>query len=183
MNRNKTHFVASSITALTLAVAAMGVAHAADPMTSATGGKVPSGDRTFVEKAAIGGMTEVNASKVAQEKATSPAVKDFAAHMIADHTKANSELVSAATAKGVTPPGTVDKTHQKAIDKLSSMSGADFDKAYMKQMVADHKTTVSLFEKEAKSGKDGDLQAWAGKTLPTLQEHLKMAQDLQASMK
>ena len=168
---------------LTLSLAAVGVAHAADPMTSATGGNVPSADRTFIEKAAIGGMTEVNASKVAQEKATSPAVKDFAAHMITDHTKANSELVTAATGKGVTPPGTVDKSHQKDIDKLSKLSGADFDKAYMKQMVSDHKTTVSLFEKEAKSGKDGDLKGWAGKTLPTLQEHLKMAQDLNASLK
>lgn len=168
--------------AITLSIASVG-AQAAEPMTSATGGKVPGADRTFIEKAAIGGMTEVNASKVAQEKATAPAVKDFAAHIIADHTKANSELVSAATAKGVTPPGTLDSAHKKAVDKLASKSGADFDKAYVKQMVADHKTTVSLFEKEAKSGKDADLQAWAGKTLPTLQEHLKMAQDLEASMK
>ena len=139
--------------------------------------------RTFVEKAAIGGMTEVQASTAAKEKATNPAVKDFATQMIADHTKANTELTSAATAKGVTPPGKIDKAHQKDLDKMAKLSGGDFDKAYIKQMVSDHKATVSLFEKEAKSGKDADLQAWAGKTLPTLQGHLKMAQDLSASMK
>ncbi len=183
MNRNNTNFLASSLTALTLAFGAAGLAHAADPMTSATGGNVPGGDRTFVQKAAIGGMTEVQAGTVAKDKATNPAVKDFAARMVADHTKANTELTSAATAKGVTPPGTIDKAHQKDLDKMSKLSGADFDKAYMKQMVSDHKSTVSLFEKEAKSGKDADLQAWAGKTLPTLQEHLKMAQDLNASLK
>lgn len=183
MHRTKMNFIASSATALTLAVAAIGVAHAADPMTNATGGKVPGADRSFIEKAAIGGMTEVDASKVAQSKATNPAVKDFAAQMVKDHTKANSELMSAATAKGVTPPATLDKAHQKEVDKMSNLSGADFDKAYMKQMVADHKATVELFEKQAKSGKDADLQGWAGKTLPTLQEHLKMAQDLNASLK
>ena len=181
MNGKKTKFVTTSLTALTLAVA--GLAHAADPMTSATGGNVPGADRTFVEKAAIGGMTEVRAGTVAKDKATNSAVKDFAAHMVTDHTKANAELTSAAAAKGVTTPGTIDKAHQKDVDKMSKLSGADFDRAFMKQMVADHKTTVSLFEKEAKSGKDADLQAWAGKTLPTLQEHLKMAQELNASLK
>ena len=183
-SRTLTHArVTLGVVALTISAASVGGAYAADPMTSATGGNVPSADRTFIEKAAIGGMTEVAASKAAQDKATNPAVKDFASHMVTDHTKANTELQAAATAKGVTPPGTLDKAHQSAVDKLSKTSGADFDKAYMKQMVADHKTTVSLFEKEAKSGKDGDLQAWAGKTLPTLQEHLKMAQSVHDGLK
>ncbi len=166
--------------AMVLTVSAVsGVAHAADdPMTTATGGNIPSGDRKFVTMAAISDMTEIEASKLAQSKATNPGVKDYAASMIADHTKSSTELMSIASAKTVTPPGTVDKTHQKALDKLSGLSGADFDKAYVKQMVSDHKDAVSLFEKESKSGKDGDLQAFAGKTLPVLQGHLKMAQDL-----
>ncbi len=159
------------------------MAFAADPITSATGGNVASADRTFIEKAAIGGMTEVAASETAQKKATSPAVKDFAAKMIADHTKANEELTKLATTKGVTPPGKLDSSHQSDVDKLGKKDGADFDKAYMKQMVSDHKTTVSLFEKEAKNGKDGDLKSFAGTTLPTLQGHLKMAQDLNGNTK
>lgn len=182
MNQQKTFFTRTrafaSIAALGCSLVTVGVAQAADPMTSATGGNIPKGDRTFVEKAAIGGMTEVQASELAKSKGTSQAVKDYSAHMIADHTKANTELMAAATSKGVTAPGALDAAHRKDIDKLSKMSGTDFDKAYMKQMVADHKATVSLFEKQAKSGKDADLQAWAGKTLPTLQEHLKMAQSI-----
>lgn len=172
-----------------IGVAALGFAAAtttvlaADPMTSATGGNLASGDRTFVEKAAIGGMTEVAASQAAQQKATSPAVKDYAAKMIADHTKANEELTKLAASKSVTVPGKLDKSHQSAVDKLAKQDGADFDKAYMKQMVSDHKTTVSLFEKEAKNGKDGDLKSMAGTTLPTLQEHLKMAQDINGNLK
>ena len=172
-----------AVAALAAASLSTGVAQAADPMTSATGGNVPSADRTFIEKATIGGMTEIQASKLAQEKGTTPAVKQYGAEMIADHTKAGDELSKIATTKGVTPPGTLDKSHQSSIDKLAKMSGADFDKAYMKQMVSDHKDTVSLFQKEAKSGKDSDLQAFASKTLPTLQGHLDEAKSTTVSMK
>ena len=166
------------------ASAVTGVAQAADdPMTTATGGNLQSADRKFVTMAAISDMTEIEASKLAQTKASNPSVKEFGTQMIADHTKTSTELKSIASAKTVTPPGTVDKAHRKAIDKLSQLSGADFDKAYVKQMVSDHKDAVSLFEKESKSGKDGELQAFAGKTLPSLQGHLKMAQDLNSNMK
>ncbi len=172
------------IAAAVAALGITGVARAADPMTSATGGNLQSADRTFVEKATIGGMTEIQASKLAQQKGTSQAVKDYSAQMIADHTKAADELSRIATAKGVTPPGTLDKSHQGSIDKLAKLSGADFDKAYIKQMVSDHKTTVSDFQKEAKSGRDAELQAFASKTLPTLQGHLDMAQgDSKVSLK
>ena len=182
---NKIHIstrTRATLAALTMALLA-GAAHAADdPMTTATGGKIPSGDRKFVTMAAIGGMTEVEASKLAQTKASNPAVKEYGAKMIADHEKASAELQSVASGKSVTPPGNLDKSHQKDVDKLAKLSGGDFDKAYMKQMVSDHKATVSLFEKESKSGKDADLQAFAGKTLPTLHDHLKMAQDMNAKM-
>ena len=103
--------------------------------------------------------------------------------MVTDHTKANTELQTVASGKGVTPPADIDKSHKSDADKLSKKSGADFDKAYMKAMVADHKKTVSLFEKESKSGKDAGLQAFAGKTLPTLQEHLKKAQSVNDGLK
>ena len=171
--------------AMTLAVTAIsGVAHAADdPMTTATGGKLDSGDRKFVTMAAISDMTEIKASELAQTKATSPAVKEYGTKMIADHEKSSTELKSITGTKSVTPPASIDKAHQKDLDKLAKLSGADFDKAYAKQMVSDHKDAVSLFEKEGKSGKDGDLQAFAGKTLPILQGHLQMAKDLESNIK
>lgn len=169
-----------AIAALTLSASS---ALAADPMTSATGGNLSSADRKFVEKAAIGGMTEVKMGQLAQEKGTSQAVKDFGAKMVTDHTKANEELTKVAAAKGVTVPGTIDQSHRSDIDKLAKKSGADFDKAYVKDMVSDHKTDVSDFQKEAKSGKDSDIQAFAGKTLPTLQEHLQMIEGIDSNMK
>ena len=122
--RNLSHTQAlGAIAALTLSTVSIG-AVAADPMTSATGGKVPSADRKFIEKAAIGGMTEVQMGKLAQEKGTRKEVKDFGARMVTDHTKANEELQKVASAKGITVPGAIDKSHRKDIDKLAKKSGA-----------------------------------------------------------
>jgi putative membrane protein len=159
------------------------MSNAADPMTTATGGNVAKDDRTFVEKATIGGMTEIEASKLVPGKGASADVKKYGAQMVSDHTTAAEKLTKIATAKGITPPGTLDKSHKSDIDKLSQKSGADFDKAYMKQMVSDHKTVVSLFEKEARDGKDADLKTFATTTLPTLQDHLKMAQQINDTLK
>jgi len=171
----------SGAAALALA-AASSLAFAADPMTSATGGQLDKSDRTFVEKATIGGMTEVAAGKLAQDKATDPSVKAFAARMVSDHTKAGAELTKVAASEGVTVPGAIDKSHQKDIDDLAKKSGKDFDKAYVKAMVSDHKDTVSLFEKQAKSGKDANLKQFASTTLPTLQDHLQMIEAIEKKL-
>ena len=140
-------------------------------------------DDDFVKKAALGGMTEVESSKVAQSRAADAGVKQFADHMVQDHTKANAELKQVAGKDGVTAPDALDPSHQKAVDKLSAKSGAAFDKAYMAMMLSDHKKTIALFEKEAKSGKDPAVKAFASDTLPTLKQHLQMAQDTEKAMK
>ena len=185
MKTHRKNMTRATLGAMAVAIGALaGAAHAADdPMTTATGGNIASADRKFVTMAAMSDMTEIQASKLAETKGSSPAVKDYGKQMIADHEKSSSELKSISGGKSVTPPGGVDKSHQKDLDKLAKLSGTDFDKAYAKQMVSDHKDAVSLFEKESKSGKDGEYQAFAGKTLPILQGHLKMAQDLNSNMK
>lgn len=139
---------------------------------------LPSADHKFVDKAAMGGMVEVEFGKLAQQKAGSDQVKQFGSHMVADHGKANDELKQVAKAKGVQLPTTLDSSHQKDMDKLAKLSGAEFDRSYMKYMVSDHKEDISDFSKEAKSGKDADVKGFASKTLPTLQAHLKMAQSV-----
>ena len=144
--------------------------------------KASAGDKAFVAKAAMGGTAEVQASQAAQQKGSSDAVKQFAAKMIDDHTKANDELKQIAGSKGMNAPAALDAKHQAAMSKMQAMSGDAFDRAYMKQMIADHKETIALFQKESKSGSDADLKAFATKTMPTLQEHLKMAQDSNDSM-
>ncbi len=82
-----------------------------------------------------------------------------------------------------TLPASLDKHHQKMVDKLSKKSGADFDRAFMKQMVKDHKDVVKAFEKESKKGTDPDLKAFAAKTLPTLQDHLQSANQINDQLK
>jgi len=149
----------------------------------ASAGKLTGADKTFVEKAAIGGMAEVQLGNLAQQKAANDQVKQFAARMVTDHSKANDELKQIASAKGVQLPTSLDKKHQSDMERLQKMSGADFDKAYMSHMVDDHKTDVSDFKKEAGSGRDSDLKSFASKTLPTLEEHLKMAQTTNDAVK
>jgi putative membrane protein len=142
-----------------------------------------SADRQFVEKAAMGGMAEVELGKLAQQKATSDQVKTFGDHMVQDHSKANDELKAIASNKGVQLPADVGPKHKAAMQKLQKLSGGAFDEAYMKQMVADHKETVADFKKEAESGKDADLKGFASSKLPKLEEHLKMAQSTRDAMK
>jgi putative membrane protein len=121
-------------------------------------------DRKFVEEAAQAGMAEVEHGNLAAQRATNPQVKQYAQRMVQDHTKSNDELKTIASARGITPPTAMDRKHHRAMEKLGKANGAEFDREYMKHMVDDHKKTVSLFEKQAKSGKDGDLKSFAVKT-------------------
>lgn len=141
------------------------------------GEKTTTPDKKFVMDTAAGGVFEVEAGKIAVQRASSQDVKKFGQMMIDDHSKANEELLQLANQKGITPPKTMKKEHQDEINKISKLSGDKFDKAYIDMMVKDHKKDISEFKKEAKDGKDPDLKAWAAKTLPKLEEHLKMAQE------
>jgi len=145
--------------------------------------KASNPDQKFAEQAAIGGITEVEAGKMAQTKASAAPVKSFAEHMVADHTKANDQLKQLALSKGVMLPTSPDRSHARDLEKAGKLQGADFDRQYMKMMVADHKKTVSLFEKEAKNGKDPELKAFASTLLPDLQKHLQMAQTTERDVK
>ena len=152
--------------------------------TSATGeqtgmsGAMNSKDRDFVMDAAMGGLMEVELGQLAAQKGTSEAVKQFGQRMVDDHGKANTELMTLATSKGITLPTAIDDKHRQDVTKLSAMSGAEFDRAYSKMMLKDHEKDVSEFEKQSMKGTDSDVKAFAGKTLPTLQEHLTMARAL-----
>jgi len=151
--------------------------------TSSMASAVDPGDQEFMNKAAQGGMAEVMLGQTASSKGTSPDVKNFGNRMVSDHGKAGDELKQLAQTKGVTLPADVDDESKKMADKLSKLSGKDFDKEYINGMVEDHEKDVKEFEKASKDAKDPDLKAWATKTLPTLQDHLKMAKDTKAKLK
>jgi len=134
-------------------------------------------------KAAEGGLAEVELGNLAKDKASNADVKAFGQQMVDDHSKANDELKQLASSKGITLPTETDAKHKAERDRLSKMSGAEFDKAYMQAMVADHRTDVNEFRRESQRGGDADVKSWAAKTLPTLEHHLQMAESANAKVK
>jgi putative membrane protein len=167
--------------------AANGSAKSANGSTRAGNGDtkasaLPGGERKFLEKAAAHGMAEVELGKLASQKASNPEVKRFGEMMVEHHGMANKELKQVASAKGVELPSGPDKDHQKKMEKMQKLSGAEFDREYMKNMVKDHKNDVGDFSKQAKNAKDPEVKAFAAKTLPTLQEHLKLAQSTEKTV-
>jgi putative membrane protein len=151
--------------------------------TTGTSASVSDTDKSFMAKAAQGGMAEVALGQISATKAASNDVKDFASRMVNDHGKANDELKQLAASKGVTLPADLDAESKKTSDDLSKRTGKAFDKAYMSAMVKDHEKDVAEFQKESSSAQDPDLKNWVTKTLPTLQDHLKMAKQINAKLK
>jgi putative membrane protein len=135
----------------------------------------------FVREAAMSDMFEIQSSQLAGQKADDPQTKSFAQKMVTDHTKTSSELksmVQDGKVKGVDLPTDMSSSQKSMLDKLKALNGKDFSKQYHSDQVSAHKDAVSLFERYGKGGDNAELKDWANKTLPTLQDHLKMAQDL-----
>jgi putative membrane protein len=140
------------------------------------GGALKVADKNFLTHAAQGGEAEVELGRIAQQKAADSQVKAFGQRMETDHSKAGSELRALIAQKGLTVPGGLPADALALKNRLDKLQGATFDQAYMRAMVDDHVKDVHAFEMAAKST-DADIKAFAEKTLPTLREHLKMAQD------
>jgi putative membrane protein len=151
-----------------LGVAASGIAIYADNLAPA--------DSMFVRKAAEGGMAEVKLGQLAKEKGFNPAVKNFGDRMVRDHSKAGDQLKLIASKKGVTLRDSMNAKDKALYDRLSRLSGEAFDKAYMQAMIEDHQQDVSDFRQESQSAKDPDVRQFASTALPTLEEHLRLAQ-------
>jgi putative membrane protein len=143
---------------------------------------LPSSDAKFLKKAAEGSRAEAALGKLAAERGNSDTVKKFGERMATDHGKAADELAKLAQDKGVTLPSDLDAKHKRLHDRLAKLSGANFDREYMREMVRDHDADVKEFEREAKSAKDPDVKAWVGRTLPTLKEHQQQAREVNASV-
>ncbi|MGZ9058205.1 MAG: DUF4142 domain-containing protein [Burkholderiaceae bacterium] len=146
--------------------------------TSRSNTSLPAGDRDFMMKAAQSDIAEIQGSQVAKERASSDAVKKFADQMVTDHTKTSGQMKTMAASRSVALPTTPSAKDERDMKKMSTMSGTDFDRAYMASQVRAHRDAVALFQKESKSGKDAELKSFAATTLPALQEHLKMATEL-----
>ena len=132
-------------------------------------------DQTFLKEAAQGNMEEAQLGKLAQQKATNPDVKKFAERMVADHGRLESETKALAEQKRFALSANQSGDERSTYAKLSKMSGNNFDKNYISDMVKDHEHDIAAFQKEVNQGADQDVKNAASKALPTLQEHLKLA--------
>jgi putative membrane protein len=139
---------------------------------------LPAPDQQFVIEAARGGIAEVEMGRLAAQRAASDAVRQFAQRMVTDHGTANQELMQLAQRRGITLPQEMGPSHRAAMDRLSAMSGAGFDQAYMTEMMKDHQQDVTAFTREAREGQDAEVRAWAGKTLAVVQDHQRLAYDV-----
>jgi putative membrane protein len=136
-----------------------------------------SWDSKFLMETARGGMAEVRLAQLAQQKASSEEVKQFARQLEQDHTKANEQLKAIAQERGVQLPTDLGQ-HQKIVDMLNNQSGEAFDREFMKAQVKHHKKDISEFRKATNKSMDSDLRNFASSTLPTLESHLSKAQTI-----
>ena len=138
----------------------------------------PTTDKEFAKKAAIGGMAEVETSKLAAQKASDAALKSFAERMVAEHTRINEALEKAASEQRITLPSGPDGDLKDRIGRLQGLSGKQFDDAYRALMVDDHKTAVALFEDKVRESPKTPIGRFAADTVQTLRAHRQMAEDL-----
>jgi putative membrane protein len=135
-------------------------------------------DWQFAMAAARAGTAEIRLSQLAADRAGRDEVREFGQHMIHDHSEVNQELRQLAFRKGAEVAEDLDPEHSDAMDRLSGLKGADFDREYLIVMIRDHEKAIAEFEREAIGGGDQELKLWAGQTLPKLQRHLEMARDI-----
>ena len=148
-----------------------------------TRGQLSAKDYRFVADAARGSKQEAKLGELAKQKGASQSVRDFGQRMVADHSKAADELKQIVTTKGAMVPTELSRRENSEIERFEKLSGRDFDKEYAEHMVKDHKKDAKEFEAAAKDLSDPDLKSFAQKTLTTIQEHLRMAENMEASVK
>lgn len=179
MRSRSVHLLAStSLAALVFAIPAL----AQTAPAPATPQPLGPEDRNFIQKAAAGGTAEIDFAKMADQKSRNDGVKRFAQRMIRDHTRIGDQLAAIAASDGITVPATMDAEQQARQAELEKMSGARFDRAYIRGQVRDHRETIQLFRHEADSSHDQQLKSFASETLPVLRDHLKMADSVAAEM-
>jgi len=146
------------------------------------GSSLSKEDQLFVKHMGAADMAEVEAGKIASQKASNPEVKKYAEKMVQEHTKMLEEGKQLAQKKGITEPPQVDSKHRENLKDLQAKSGDDFDREYITQMVQDHEGALNLVQKAAKDAKDPDIKAHAQKGEPHIKAHLDEARKLRASL-
>lgn len=175
MTRLELLVIAVVLGTLALVVPSAKISNSSNPIQESS----QSTDTTFVQTAGAAGFAEVKLGQLAEQKGSTRAVRDFGNQIVTDHSNAGDQLKAIATRENISLPATLNPGDQATYDRLSKLSGADFDAAFVQQMVQDHQLAVSLFQQEANNSNDSALKNFATLTLPTLQSHLQMAKQMQ----
>jgi putative membrane protein len=196
VNRMRPFFITFTAVLLVLAACQRGGSETAATDTTPTTVTSPAGeasppppanlsatDREFAETAARMGMAEVQLATNVSNRAQTQEARSFAQRMITDHNRSNGELATLGATKGIDPPADIEPDKKSLDTKLSGLTGPELDRTYMQAMVDDHAAAVSRFQSASAQLTDPDLKAWATKTLPVLQEHHRMAQEILATLK
>jgi putative membrane protein len=141
-------------------------------------GQPSATDKMFVKKALQGGMAEVQLGQLTLQKSSNDQVKQFAQHMIDDHTKLGEQMKPVAQQVGVSEPNGVSKKDKATMAKLEALSGPAYDEAYIRDMVKDHKQDLSDFQTEASSGQDQTVKDAANQGSKVIAQHLQMIQQI-----
>ncbi|MFZ0954569.1 MAG: DUF4142 domain-containing protein [Candidatus Sulfotelmatobacter sp.] len=139
-------------------------------------------DRTFMTSAEDANLAEIGTAKMIEQKSKDPGVKDFAQRMVTDHTQASQSLAKVAQMTGVTLPATPSAADSTQENELEKLSGAKLNETYMRDELAGHKQVISEFESEIEHGQDEAVKNYAAQTLPTLQDHIRIAEDVAGKM-
>jgi putative membrane protein len=139
-------------------------------------------DQSFVPQASVSNNAEINAGQLAATKATNTSVKSFAQLMVTEHTTAQSDLRSRASAVGLTLSDTVDAEHRALMTRLNSLSGFAFDTAYMNSQVKDHLKTLTLFQTEMNAGNQSSIRNYANTYEPHIMMHLQRADSIRQTL-
>lgn len=142
---------------------------------------MPATAQEFADMAAASDTYEIQSSELAEQKAQDPAVKEFAAMLVKDHTKSTADLKTAAgqASPPITPAPALNPEQQANLDALRAATGAEFDRLYMQQQVPAHEQALSMLQGYSAAGDVEPLKAFASKTAPVVQHHLEQARSLQ----
>lgn len=167
-----------SVAARVIALAAVGILLAVPDVKAQT--KLSTADNDFILATAQDGMTEVELGELAAKMGTRGDVKAFGQKMVTDHSAMNGDLKALALQKGVAVPAGLDAKHQAKVDKMASLTGPEFDAAYISDMIKGHKGVLKAFKAESKATQDAEIKSFLDKSTPVVKEHLKLAAALKS---
>ncbi len=172
----------TSIIAITTLLAAGPLMAQNQPKTSTEKEKAPHTAASFIKNAAEGNLAEVQLGQLAQQKSQNAQVKEFGQRLVQDHTQANQKLETLAKSENVTWPTQPDKRDQRLMQRFEKLSGSEFDQQFVRHAIRDHARDIAKYDHAANNLQDNALKSYAQDTLPTLREHLKLAEQLGTSL-